>query len=152
MTITQVYLQTWSEARTRFTDQLDSLRDLDMKKKLGDSPNSIGFLIRHLADVELLFAKNVFGQIDLKVHAKTLIDKKDTGEWTDYSSLLDYQKYSSDCLEKAILAQSNSDWESEIITQEFGTKTKAKALGRIISHTAYHAGQLALVKKYGIIK
>jgi uncharacterized damage-inducible protein DinB len=152
MTITQAYLKTWSEARTRFTDQLDNLSDLDMKKKLGDSPNSIGFLIRHLADVELLFAKNVFGQIDLKVHAKTLIDKKDTGEWTDFSTLMEYQKYSSDCLGKAILAQSNSDWESEIITQEFGTKTKAKALGRIISHTAYHAGQLAIVRKYGTIK
>jgi uncharacterized damage-inducible protein DinB len=38
-----------------------------------------------------------------------------------------------------------------VTTKEFGTKTKAEALGRIISHTAYHAGQLALSLKYGQI-
>ena len=151
MTITQAYLQTWSEARTLFSDQLKNLSDSDMKKKLGNSPNSIGFLIRHLADVELLFAKNVFGQKDINVHAQTLIDKKDLGEWTQYSSLLEYQQYAFIQLEKAIASQSDSDWEVEIFTQEFGTKSKAQALGRIISHTAYHAGQLAIVKKYGAI-
>jgi 3-hydroxyisobutyrate dehydrogenase-like beta-hydroxyacid dehydrogenase len=29
------------------------------------------------------------------------------------------------------------------------TKAKAEAFGRIISHTAYHAGQIALILKYG---
>jgi uncharacterized damage-inducible protein DinB len=38
-----------------------------------------------------------------------------------------------------------------ITTKEFGTKTKAEALGRIVSHTAYHAGQIALICKYGKI-
>ncbi|MFN3530884.1 MAG: damage-inducible protein DinB, partial [Bacteroidia bacterium] len=35
--------------------------------------------------------------------------------------------------------------------KEFGTKTKAEAFGRIVSHTAYHAGQLAIINKYGTI-
>jgi uncharacterized damage-inducible protein DinB len=52
-------------------------------------------------------------------------------------------------LELAILAQREDEWHVEISTKEFGTKTKAEALGRIISHTAYHAGQLAIVIKYG---
>ena len=39
----------------------------------------------------------------------------------------------------------------KISTKEFGTKTKAEAFGRIISHTAYHAGQMAIINKYGII-
>jgi len=30
-----------------------------------------------------------------------------------------------------------------------GSKKKAEALGRVVTHTAYHAGQLALVVKYG---
>nr|WP_240961729.1 DinB family protein [Nonlabens sp. Ci31] len=33
------------------------------------------------------------------------------------------------------------------MTKEFGTKTKAQALGHIVSHTAYHAGQLAMLLK-----
>jgi uncharacterized damage-inducible protein DinB len=141
--------QLWKETRTRFLNQLPGLKETDLTKKLGSSPNSVGFLLRHVSDVELLFAKNVFGQKDVKVSASTVIAKRDTGEWTTLQELLDYQQYAFISLEKAILAQGEDDWQSEITTKEFGTKTKAEALGRIVSHTAYHAGQLALVLKYG---
>jgi len=146
---TNTLLNLWLEARTRFSNQLANLTESDLSKKLGDSPNSAGFLLRHLADVELLFAKNVFGLPEVKVHAKTVSTRHDTGEWTNLPELLDYQQYAFDCLQKAILAQGDGDWQTEITTQEFGTKTKAEALGRIVSHTAYHAGQLAIVLKYG---
>jgi len=117
--------------------------------KCRNRPNSAGFLLRHIADVELLFAKNVFTQTEVQVHAKTVIAKHDTGEWTNLPELSDYQQYAFECLQKAILAQDDGDWQKEITTKEFGTKTKAEALGRIVSHTAYHAGQLAIVLKYG---
>lgn len=146
---TSTYFDLWLEARTRFSNQLANLMEADLSKKLGDSPNSAGFLLRHIADVELLFAKNVFTQTEVQVHAKTVIAKRDTGEWTNLQELLDYQQYAFECLQKAILAQSDGDWHKEITTQEFGVKTKAEALGRIVSHTAYHAGQLAIVLKYG---
>lgn len=120
-----------------------------MGKRLGNSPNSAGFLIRHVADVELLFAKNVFKLPGVEVYAKTVIAKMDTGEWNHLTELIDYQQYAFDSLERAILAQREDEWQVEISTKEFGTKTKAEALGRIISHTAYHAGQLAIVIKYG---
>jgi uncharacterized damage-inducible protein DinB len=139
--------QLWQEARTRFSNQLSNLNENDLPKKLGNSPNSVGFLIRHIADVELLFAKNVFGLPDVKVSAKTVIDKHDTGEWIDLHSLLEYQNYAFETLATAIKEQKK--WEETITTKEFGTKTKAEALGRIVSHTAYHAGQMAIVLKYG---
>ncbi len=146
---TQLLLSLWAEARTRFSNQLKNITESDLTKKLGDSPNSAGFLIRHVADVELLFSKNVFGQTDLKVSAKTVIAQRDTGEWTNLAELLAYQQEAFACLEKAILAQTDADWQNSITTKEFGTKTKAEALGRIVSHTAYHAGQLGIVLKYG---
>ena len=99
---------------------------------------------------ELLFAKNVFMQPGIEVHAKTVIAKQDTGEWTNLPALVEYQQYAFNALEKAILAQREGDWQTEIATKEFGTKTKAEALGRIVSHTAYHAGQLAIIIKYGV--
>lgn len=148
--MTEYFYQLWAEARTRFSNQLPNLKETDLTKKLGNSPNSVGFLTRHIGDVELLFAKNVFAQKEVKISAKTVIDKYDTGEWTNLSELLAHQKYAFECLEKAILAQTENDWAIDITTKEFGTKTKAEALGRIVSHTAYHAGQLALAVKYGI--
>lgn len=148
-TKTAILLELWAEARTRFSNQLQNLTEADLTKKLNPSPNSIGFLIRHIGDVELLFAKNVFGDSTVKVTAKTVIDKKDTGEWTNLTELVDYVNQSFVTLKSIIEKQSDEDWETSISTQEFGTKTKAEAFGRIVSHTTYHAGQMAIIKKYG---
>jgi uncharacterized damage-inducible protein DinB len=149
-TKTDLLLDLWMEARTRFSNQLVNLSENDLKNKLGNSPNSVGFLMRHIGDVELLFAKNVFGDSAIKVSAKTVIEKRDTGEWTDVESLKKYVDESFQKLKSIVEQQTDEDWESEISTKEFGTKTKAEAFGRIISHSAYHAGQMALINKYAI--
>lgn len=141
----------WIESRTRFSNQILNITEEDLPKKLLPSVNSVGFLIRHIGDVELLFAKNVYGAADIKVTAKTVIDKYDTGEWTDLQELQDYVRYSFETLKNIIEKQTDEDWSTEISTKEFGTKTKAEAFGRIVSHTAYHAGQLAIINKYGTI-
>lgn len=142
-------LALYSEGRTRFTKVLDTLTAADLPKKLAPAPNSAGFLVRHIGDVELLFAKNVFGLPGVEVHAKTVAKGFDTGEWTDLDALKAYVQQSSDTLRRAIESTSDADWDTVIETKEFGRKTKAEALGRIVTHTAYHAGQLAIAVKYG---
>lgn len=137
----------WAEGRTRFTKLLEVVQETDLTKKNGESPNSAGFLIRHISEVELLFAKNVFGLAEVKIVAKTIIAGKDTGEWTKLAELKEMSEYAAKMLEKAILA--TEDWSEVIETKEFGKKSKAEAFGRIVTHTAYHSGQLALVIKYG---
>ncbi|MHA8069003.1 DinB family protein [Aquirufa ecclesiirivi] len=146
---TELLLELWVESRTRFIKLLDGITEADLGKKLGDSPNSAGFLIRHIGDVELLFAKNVFGDPSVKVVAKTVIDQRDTGEWTNLEELNGYVQDSFKKLYSIVSHQTDEDWEQIISTKEFGTKTKSEAFGRIVSHTAYHAGQLAIVLKYG---
>ena len=148
METTAHFVALWVEARTRFSNQLKTMQAEDLKKKLGDSPNTIGFLIRHIGDVELLFSKNVFGNSAVQVSAKTVIAGHDTGEWTDLTSLLAYVEESFETLQSTLLTQPDSVWSEVITTNEFGTKTKAEALGRIVSHTAYHAGQIAIINKY----
>lgn len=143
----QEFIDLWKEGRTRFSKLLVDLQETDLTKHLGNSPNSAGFLIRHISEIELLFAKNVFGLAEVKIVAKTLIAGKDTGEWTNLEELNEISSYAAEMLEKAISVQVS--WEEIIETKEFGKKTKAEALGRITTHTAYHAGQLALVLKYG---
>lgn len=142
-------LALFTEGRTRFTKVLDTLTAADLTKKLAPSPNSAGFLVRHIGDVELLFAKNVFGLADVQVRASTVAKGHDTGEWTDLAALKAYVQESADTLQRAIEATADADWDTVIETKEFGRKTKAEALGRIVTHTAYHAGQLAVVVKYG---
>lgn len=150
MSQTENLIALWKEGRTRFSNLLATITEPDLKKHLGNAPNSAGFLIRHIADVELLFSKNVFGLQGVEVHAKTVIAQKDTGEWTNLQDLLSYQQLAFDTLKNAIAAQSDSSWTATITTKEFGTKSRMKALGRITTHTAYHAGQLAIILKYGL--
>ncbi len=150
-TKTELFLDLWLEARTRFTNQLQDLTTDDVRKKLLPSQNSVGFLIRHIGDVELLFAKNVFGDANVKVIAKTVSTKHDTGEWTNLEELKQYIDTSYESLKSIIEKQTEADWETNVSTKEFGTKTKAEAFGRIISHTTYHAGQIAIINKYGTI-
>jgi len=147
--ITTQHLQLLLEGRTRFTRLLDQLTTADLSRKLEPAQNSIGFLVRHIGDVELLFAKNVFQLSDISVHASTVIDQHDTGEWTDLPALKNYVEHSLQMLQKAIQTQKETDWATTVTTREFGTKTKSEALGRIVSHTAYHAGQIGLLLKYG---
>ncbi|MFO7745954.1 MAG: DinB family protein, partial [Psychroflexus sp.] len=91
--MTQHYLNLWKEARTRFSNPLHTISEDDLRKTLGESPNSIGFLIRHIAEVELLFAKNVFKLDGVQITAKTVIDGKDTGKWTNLEALRDISDY-----------------------------------------------------------
>lgn len=148
-TKTSLFIELWAEARTRFSNQLAHITTEDLKKKLGDSPNSVGFLIRHIGEVELLFAKNVFGNSSVKISAETIKAQHDTGQWTDLDELKNFVSDSFSKLKSIVEKQIDEDWESSISTKEFGTKTKAEAFGRIISHTTYHAGQLAIIQKYG---
>jgi hypothetical protein len=68
-----------------------------------------------------------------------------------FEALTNYISESFNKLKAIVEKQTESEWETSITTKEFGTKTKAEAFGRIISHTAYHAGQLAIINKYGNI-
>lgn len=148
--ITKHYIQTWIEARTRFSNLLPAISSFDLIKKLSGTKNSAGFLMRHICDVELLFAKNIFKSTELEVHAKTVISQLDTGEWTNLEELSQYNSYAFKALQQVLSLQTDNVWSTIITTKEFGTKTKAEAFGRIVSHTAYHAGQLSLTLKYGI--
>jgi len=147
----EILLELLLESRTRFTKQLDALTESDLPKKLPPSQNSVGFLIRHIGDVEFLFAKNVFGASDIKVNAATVKAQHDSGEWTNLQELKMYVESSFAALHAIVAKTTDADWESSITTKEFGAKTKAEAFGRIVSHTAYHAGQMALILKYGNI-
>ncbi|MFY7667984.1 MAG: DinB family protein [Crocinitomicaceae bacterium] len=140
------------EARTRLQQLTIQLTESDLRKTLSPSSNSIGFLLQHIADVELLFSKNVFKSMDIAVKAKTVIEKKDSGEWTNLIEIIAYLNESKNRISEAIINQKENSWNDLITTNEFGTKSKMEAFGRIISHTAYHTGQIGMILKYGKIE
>lgn len=149
MNVSKLLFSTYAEARTRLELHVDMMSTADLLLKLSPSPNSIGFLLQHIADVEMLFAKNVFKSSVVHFVAKTVIEKEDTGMWTDITELKMALNLSKETILKAITEQNPDQWHEEVHTEEFGIKSKTEAFGRIVSHTAYHAGQVALIRKYG---
>ncbi|MDZ7715201.1 MAG: DinB family protein [Balneolaceae bacterium] len=143
----QMHLSMWKMGRKRLTNQLDEIQDTDLLKRIDSESNSVGWLLRHIAEVELLFGKNVFGR-ELDVKAQTIGSlAKDRGQFTELKSLMELIERAGNELKTAIDKVEN--WNEEVTTAEFGTVTKAEALARIMTHTAYHAGQVALARKYG---
>lgn len=133
--------------RTRLINQFDNINQDHLSNRSHQDSNSVGWLLRHIAEVELLFAKNVFGR-DLNVKAQTIGSiAKDRGQFDELQPLLDLIQKAEEELGAAI--EEIKDWDKEVTTAEFGTVTKAEALARIMTHTAYHAGQIALAVKYG---
>lgn len=69
--MTQTFLQMFLMARSRLINLLPNISEHDLSKKLAPESNSIGFLLRHIGEVEQLFAKNVFG-LDIKLQPTRL--------------------------------------------------------------------------------
>jgi uncharacterized damage-inducible protein DinB len=137
----------WKMGRSRLTNQLGSVRNDHLLNRVHPDSNSVGWLLRHIAEVELLFAKNVFGS-DIEVKAQTIGSiAKDRGQFNELKPLLELTEKAEDELGSTI--RSIDDWNGQVTTAEFGTITKLEALGRIMTHTAYHAGQIGLAVKYG---
>jgi len=149
MEINQSLLLLWRESRTRFSNQLNSLQEIDLVKKLQENSNSAGFLIQHILELELFLCKKIFELDSISIIPTTMMDGKDTGKWTNMTELMNLNQLAFQTLEETIINQQAEDWPKTVELPNIGTKTRMEALGRIISHTAYHAGQLALVLKYG---
>ncbi|MBK8193702.1 MAG: DinB family protein [Lewinellaceae bacterium] len=149
MTKTELMLSLWEEGRTRLANLLSGITAADMPRKLHPKSNSLGWLLLHIGEVEQLFAKNVFGE-PIEVRASTIgPTANDHGQFADLGALLAHLEHARQVLRTALEKHADADWEAYIETKEFGRKTKAEALARISTHTAWHAGQISLILKYG---
>ena len=45
------HLQMWLIGRKRLTDQLNEIREVDLLKRVHADSNSVGWLLRHIAEV-----------------------------------------------------------------------------------------------------
>jgi hypothetical protein len=141
MTPSQQYHQLRQEGCTRFNHLLPLVQVNNLENKLGTSPNSFGYLMQQVAEAALLFSENPFSNREVQIVAKTIIEGKYSGVWTDLDAI------------KAIIAKAEQTLSTTILQQtpkscKNSITTKAEALDRMVTHTAYHAGQIAWAIKY----
>jgi hypothetical protein len=147
MPLADLMFESWAEGRTRLTNFLPELTEAHLHLKLHPESNSIGFLIRHCAETELLFSFKFFGAESFE-DLHTLGKVKDEGNYTKLEDLVSFLKYSETVLSTAFSNTTEDAWSEVLDTRIFGMKTRIQLAGRIISHTGYHAGQIGLIKKY----
>ncbi|PSQ97985.1 MAG: hypothetical protein BRD55_00870 [Bacteroidetes bacterium SW_9_63_38] len=59
---TDRYVALFQQGRPRLTGWLDDVTDEELPRRLHPDANPRGWMLQHIGEVELLFAKNVFGR------------------------------------------------------------------------------------------
>lgn len=144
---TATVLAMWESTQGRFHKLVKELPEEALKLAIG--PASIGYMIRHSAEVEYVYAEWVFGKKkpeDLQYY--TLRGPAHaTAEFNNLAELVQLLEASNAVIVEAIKALPQEDWSKEVKTPR-GTFTPLDAISQLLYHTGIHAGQISLMQKY----
>lgn len=137
----------WRTVRDRFRKTAHGLKEEELDLRLSPDTSTIGYMLRHNADVEYRFAEWFFGR-------KTPSDIVFAGEGTDGGSgspesleeLLAFLDASDAHLSEAMRELPEEEWDRSVASP-IGASTPREALGRVLYHAGLHAGQIALIRK-----
>ncbi|HPN37581.1 MAG TPA: DinB family protein [Melioribacteraceae bacterium] len=145
-TKSEILKSMWAIARHNLVRLSQSVTKEHMNYKLHPMSNSLGFLMLHIAEVEIVFGNFVFG-FNYPLKSKTF--KKEEGVTFDnLEETLEMLNKVNLLMEEAIGNSEEDSWE-KIVKTPIGEFTKYDAIARIIAHTSYHSGQIGLILKYG---
>lgn len=136
----------WSVARHNLVRLCESIEQKHMNNKIHPDSNSLGFLLLHIAEVEIVFGNFVFG-FNYPLKSKTF--KKEEGVTFDnLAEISELLSKSNLLMEEAIKNAEEESWD-KIVKTPIGEYTQFDAVARILAHTGYHSGQIGLILKYG---
>jgi len=144
---TKTIVAMWDMAQSRFHNMVSGLPEDALSLAIG--PATIGYMLRHSAEVEYVYAEWVFGKSKPEeltyytlrgpAHAKV--------EFLNLQEHIDLLKASHATVKDAILSMSGEEWSKEVKTPR-GIFTPLDAIVQLIYHTGIHAGQISLIQKY----
>jgi uncharacterized damage-inducible protein DinB len=139
-------LPIWEAVQGRFHKMVKGLSEQELCMKTGSS--TIGSMIRHNVEVEYMFAEWFFGR-NMPEDIKNSLNKEaaENKEVSYQPEELDALLTASNVhIIEAMHQLSDEAWH-EPVESTMGKSTPLEAVGRLIYHTAIHAGQIALIKK-----
>jgi len=146
MTTFSTVLPLWRALQERFHKTARNLPERDLPLKIGNA--SIGYMLRHNAEVEYMFAEWFFKRPmpeDLVIlTARGAAGAK--SEFSDLAELVYILEASNAHLIEAMRELPEAQW-SEPVESPMGVSTPLEAIGRLMYHTGIHAGQISLIQK-----
>ncbi|UNK17165.1 DinB family protein [Paenibacillus sp. N3/727] len=150
MTFTTVS-QIWNAVQDRFHQTAKNLPEQDLPLKLGNA--SIGYMLRHNAEVEYMFADWFFNRPlpeGLAIHTARGAAGAEN-EFTNLQELLAILKASNEHMLDAMRELPEEKW-NEPVKSPMGLSTPLEAVGRLMYHTGIHAGQISLIQKCATVQ
>jgi len=141
-------LPIWEAIQSRFHKMVKGLPEEDLSLAIG--PASIGYMLRHNAEVEYMFAEWFFGRKmpeDLEV--MTSRGPRGGGEkpvFSNLNELVELLEASNAFLITAMKELQEEKWH-EPVESPMGPSAPIEAIGRLMYHTGIHAGQISLIQK-----
>lgn len=140
-------LPIWNSIQTRFHKTVKELPEANLTLKIG--PSSIGYMLRHNAEVEYMFAEWFFGS-PMPQGLEIMTNRGATGsksEFTNLQELVELLEASNNHLIEAMKALPEEEWHIQKDCP-IGASTPLEAVGRLMYHTGIHSGQISLIQKY----
>lgn len=140
-------LALWNAVGARFKNTVSQLQNDELNLKIGAA--SIGYMVRHNAEVEYMFTAWFFGKKipeDVKIATSRGPDA-DTTEYNDVEQLMQFLTASQEHMAAAIRALPEEAWHIQVDSSPMGPSTPVEAIGRLVYHTGLHAGQISLIRK-----
>ena len=109
--------------------------------RLNEAAASVGFIFRHLAEIQLLLGQFLDVPTEVK---NTTMGFQDTGQGKDLEKSNELLQAGYQMLLELAEKHPESWWMETIDTPFFGTVSRLAMLGHILNHNAHHSGQIAL--------
>ena len=139
----------WKTGHRTLDNMLSKINDDNIGNRLHPEANSVGFLVRHIAEVEHGFSHSVFKGPELTYDRITVGPGiTDTGVHTNVEELKNMLAVSGTALENAFKNLTKEDWD-EKVEMRMGTFSRRDFVAYLIAHSSYHNGQIGLSLKYG---
>lgn len=114
--------------------------------KLNPQAASIGFILRHIGEIQLLLGTFLGEATDV---ANTTMGFADTGQGADLEVSRRLVEAGYDMLYGLAAGHDAGWWLEQIETPFFGEIERLRMLGHILNHNAHHTGQIALTLARG---
>ncbi len=144
----QSIMPIWQPTREKFQQSMQNLIEQEISLKLSEDSQSIGFILRHNAEVEYMFAEWFFGcKVPEGIEFHTSGRVKDEGQFADVSEVLIFLEEANNHLTEAMRVLPDEKWDEPVETI-LGTSTPREAIGRLLYHTGIHSGQISMIRKH----
>ncbi|WP_374019061.1 DinB family protein [Paenibacillus thiaminolyticus] len=139
----------WNTLHERFYNMANSLPEQALGLRIGSA--SVGYMLRHNAEVEYLFAEWFFRRA-LPPGLEILTSRgpaagRERAEFLDREGLLALLRTSNQHVMEAMRQLPEEVWRVAV-DSPMGASTPLEAVSRLLYHTGLHAGQISLIQKH----